>query len=589
MDVEYDEARRWSEQMQAELGDCLGKGFESSLPGKVNLDIQQNDLSDLVGLWNQMSENSRNTFSERFGQVASLLFVKIKEPLIHAAIQFWDPSYRCFSFNQVDLTPTLEEYTILLGLRLEYPCKIYVKKKPRPAETTLSVLLGIKREDLRTQITKKEDCECVSKEFLLDFIQGHLADEHGRAAFALAIYGLIIFPKVMGHVELHVMTLIEALYHRVNPTPAILAETFRSLNFCQRTGSGRFTGCAQLLYVWLQSHLDGKQKASAEPCLTNHPIRELCEVGWLIAKSKEDWVSFLLRLSEEQVVWMAPWMPQVSVLFRSGKMPWVPLFGLWGVIEHAPLLVLRQFGTTQFVPVTHGLMDEEYAFRESGALERKKSTLELWNDTQRMSLEPFEDKDKVAPGYEIWRNQRVKDVALSLVVQGLEAQKKEWEKEKSKLQEMVSQLKCGAVVQEINLSNIKRDRDMVQANLEDLQKENKKLKIQPSEEQEMETECLKAAVEFWKGKAKDNGQQLDKELQERQVLKEKHDQILLKLEMENKKLNSNIEFERRKHLEENERLVHECQFKEEMYSKAVRSMKEYQKRIEELEAQLNQN
>ncbi|MBA0878823.1 hypothetical protein Goshw_004533, partial [Gossypium schwendimanii] len=34
----------------------------------------------------------------------------------------------------------------------------------------------------------------------------------------------------------------------------ILAETFRSLNACQRAGEGRFIGCAQLLLAWFHSH-----------------------------------------------------------------------------------------------------------------------------------------------------------------------------------------------------------------------------------------------------------------------------------------------------------------------------------------------
>ncbi|MBA0881692.1 hypothetical protein Goshw_024484 [Gossypium schwendimanii] len=41
---------------------------------------------------------------------------------------------------------------------------------------------------------------------------------------------------------------------RVTLVPTILAETFRSLNMCQRTGEGRFIGCAQLLLAWFHSH-----------------------------------------------------------------------------------------------------------------------------------------------------------------------------------------------------------------------------------------------------------------------------------------------------------------------------------------------
>ncbi|XVF76190.1 hypothetical protein PTKIN_Ptkin13bG0246800 [Pterospermum kingtungense] len=606
---EYTQAETecWSEQTQSEWGDCLGEGFVSVLPEKADLYLKQSDLSDVMGLWNQMSEYSRKNFSKRYGQIASLLFVKVEKQMMHAAVQFWDPSYRCFTFNQIDLTPTLEEYTALLGLEFHRPDKIFLKREKPEYAKNLSSILGIKREAFSAHIKKKGDHECLTKKFLCDFIQRHLEDEGGWAAFALAIYGLIIFPTVIGHIEVGVIDLFQGIRRHFNPVPAILAETFRSLNFCRRTGSARFRGCQQLLYVWLRSHLDSKQKAFIKPY--SIPIQEFCEPEWPIAKSKMDLICFLKRLSEEQVVWMAPWMPQVSVLFRCGKMPWVPLLGLSGVIGYAPLMVLRQFGANQFVPTTHGLRELDYEYREPNAFERTKSILQMWKDTHRMIVGPLVDKDKVTPKYEIWRNQRVKDSVASsecfprpisivppeptlseadLVMQRLETEKKEWEKEKSKLQETVSQLKSDAMVQEINISNLKRDRDMVQANLEELRKENKKLKIQSCEEKEMEIECLKAAVEFWKGKAKDNGQKLDNELQERQVLKEKYEQIYfdsLKLEIENKKLKAMIELETR----ENERLVHECQFKEEMYSKAVISMKEYQKRNEELEAQLNQN
>ncbi|MBA0777656.1 hypothetical protein Gotri_005651, partial [Gossypium trilobum] len=65
--------------------------------------------------------------------------------------------------------------------------------------------------------------------------------------FALSIYGLVIFPKALGHIYDAVSDLFDRFDKKVTPILAILAETFRSLNTCQRTGEGRFIGCAQLL------------------------------------------------------------------------------------------------------------------------------------------------------------------------------------------------------------------------------------------------------------------------------------------------------------------------------------------------------
>ncbi|MBA0637452.1 hypothetical protein Godav_025329 [Gossypium davidsonii] len=72
--------------------------------------------------------------------------------------------------------------------------------------------------------------------------------------FALSIYGLVIFPKVLGHIDEAVTDLFDQLDRRVTLVPTILAETFKSLSACQRTGEGRFIGCAQILLVWFHSH-----------------------------------------------------------------------------------------------------------------------------------------------------------------------------------------------------------------------------------------------------------------------------------------------------------------------------------------------
>ncbi|MBA0767209.1 hypothetical protein Gotri_016131, partial [Gossypium trilobum] len=69
--------------------------------------------------------------------------------------------------------------------------------------------------------------------------------------FALSIYGLVIFPKALGHIDDAVSDLFDRLNKKVTPIPEILVKTFRSLSACQRAGEGRFIRCAQLLNSWL--------------------------------------------------------------------------------------------------------------------------------------------------------------------------------------------------------------------------------------------------------------------------------------------------------------------------------------------------
>ncbi|KAE8676108.1 ATP-dependent zinc metalloprotease FTSH 4 [Hibiscus syriacus] len=113
--------------------------------------------------------------------------------------------------------------------------------------------------------------------------------------------------KTLGYIDAAVVELFEQLPKRVNPAPTILAETFRSLNHCRRTGGGRFIGCVQLLQ-------------------------------------------------------RAPWLFLGDVLFRCGDSDTMTLLGLWDAVGYAPLLALRQYEARQFVPITYGLARSEFGY-----------------------------------------------------------------------------------------------------------------------------------------------------------------------------------------------------------------------------------
>ncbi|MBA0840807.1 hypothetical protein Goarm_003354 [Gossypium armourianum] len=104
------------------------------------------------------------------------------------------------------------------------------------------------------RIKQKGESKCIPWKNLRDLILAYPDTKKKVDVFVLSIYGLIIFPKVLGHIDEAVSDLFDRLDRRVTPILVILAETFRSLNACQRTGEGRFIGCAQLLLAWFYSH-----------------------------------------------------------------------------------------------------------------------------------------------------------------------------------------------------------------------------------------------------------------------------------------------------------------------------------------------
>ena len=90
---------------------------------KGYVDLSQNKLTELAGLWELVSGPNKRKFYDLYGQIASLITVKVDESLIRATIQFWDPSHRCFTFNEEDMMPTAKEYAMLIRLNYNAPTK----------------------------------------------------------------------------------------------------------------------------------------------------------------------------------------------------------------------------------------------------------------------------------------------------------------------------------------------------------------------------------------------------------------------------------------------------------------------------------
>ncbi|MBA0850221.1 hypothetical protein Goshw_027021 [Gossypium schwendimanii] len=59
-------------------------------------------------------------------------------------VRFWDSAYQCFTFNQEDITPTIEEYSALLRFDNVQLNKRYVNEpKPMTFKKKLMKLTGM--------------------------------------------------------------------------------------------------------------------------------------------------------------------------------------------------------------------------------------------------------------------------------------------------------------------------------------------------------------------------------------------------------------------------------------------------------------
>ncbi|MBA0784731.1 hypothetical protein Gotri_027213 [Gossypium trilobum] len=186
----------------------------------------------------------------------------------NAAIRIWAETTHCFTFGKVDLVPTVEEYTTLLRCPKIQVDKAYSRAASVP--TLLKKLMNIRE---MSEQWKRID------------------------VFALGIYGLIVFPKDLGHIDEAVSDLFDWLSKGVMPVPAMVAETFRSLNACRRVGEGRFIGCAQLLFAWFHSHFWKIEKVSYRVFSDSYsPLEELVATVMRDDVSEEKWIAILQNL-----------------------------------------------------------------------------------------------------------------------------------------------------------------------------------------------------------------------------------------------------------------------------------------------------
>ncbi|KAK5811373.1 hypothetical protein PVK06_026702 [Gossypium arboreum] len=146
----------------------------------------------------------------------SLSWVRIEESagsikhLFWALAQFWNLAYSCFTFGSVDLAPTVEEYTALLRYLRVQVDKAYSRATNVPTFVKkLMNITGMSEQWVMVRIKQKGESKCIPWKSLRDLILSYLDVKKRVYVFALSIYGLMVFPKALGHVDEAVSNLFD--------------------------------------------------------------------------------------------------------------------------------------------------------------------------------------------------------------------------------------------------------------------------------------------------------------------------------------------------------------------------------------------
>ncbi|MBA0815755.1 hypothetical protein Gohar_000497 [Gossypium harknessii] len=72
-------------------------------------------------------------------------------------------------------------------------------------------ITGMSEQWVAAQIKQKGDSKCIHWKSLQDLILAHQNTKKKVDVFALSIYGLVIFPKALGHINNAVLDLLDRL------------------------------------------------------------------------------------------------------------------------------------------------------------------------------------------------------------------------------------------------------------------------------------------------------------------------------------------------------------------------------------------
>ncbi|KAL1155590.1 hypothetical protein V6Z11_A08G035300 [Gossypium hirsutum] len=486
--------RVWSERTQQEKGDSLTEGYESELWDFTRISVTQNNLQELRDIWNSWNGEVKQLFYCNYGDLPYLLDVK-----------------------------------------------------------KLMNITGMSEQWVAARIKQKGDSKCIPWRNLRDFILAHPDSKKRVDVFALSLYGLIVFPKALGHIDEAVSDLFDRLDKGTTPVPAILAETFRSLNTCRRAGEGRFIGCAQLFLAWFHSHFWKVEKVSYRVFSKDYsPLRELVATSRRDDISEERWITILQNLRIEDVEWRAPWLIPDEILYKCGDFDWVPLAGIWGSIGYASLMVLRQYRSRQFIPVTQRLAQCEFPYKDNNYKKRVREISNVWNQTRRMKK--FTAGPMTTPEYEWWWGRRVNDNIprqnqgntqpieehLRVIPSELEIIKQDFEKRNLELGKKIEQLeedkmKLGLDVDihKLEAEKLKKGKNKAEEDLDSLKTDYKKLRIT------IKTAGLGKTSEQWRQEIKEEktrADHWDKRFQDARVREDILKKSLLETQNEKEKL-----------------------------------------------------
>ncbi|KAI5406025.1 hypothetical protein KIW84_052689, partial [Lathyrus oleraceus] len=207
-------------------------------------------LTPLVELGSLVTDDRLKSFVGRYGDILTVLKTVVDPVPLQTLLQFYDPELHCFTFQDYQLAPTLEEYSILLSVPIQHQVPFLdVPKEVDFRVVARALHLGIK--EVSDSWKSSGDVVGLPLKFLLRVARCEAEKgnwEVFHAQLATMIYGIVLFPSMPNFVDHAAIS----IFIGGNPVPTLLADTYYAIHSRHGKG-GAIRCCLPLLFKWFMS------------------------------------------------------------------------------------------------------------------------------------------------------------------------------------------------------------------------------------------------------------------------------------------------------------------------------------------------
>ena len=208
------------------------------------------DMSKIKAIKRKLFERALKQFTRRYRDILDLTKVKVQLDVVSALIQFYDPPLRCFTFQDFQLAPTLEEFDRILNFSKE---NAYVGIEKTIEVKVLAKGLGIPYSDLVQNYRREGPIQEIKRVYLeakeLEFAN-YKEWEPCVDCLGLLVFGVILFPQTVDYIDPATISIFwGAKVFNTNPTPALLADIYYTLHMMYEKRKGTLNCSIPLLYT----------------------------------------------------------------------------------------------------------------------------------------------------------------------------------------------------------------------------------------------------------------------------------------------------------------------------------------------------